>query len=113
VVLARRSSTTRWGADPNKGKVGDIRGSTFPASAIVEAQWAARDRGMQRMVTEQPPYSYSILVRAIEGDVLPTYSRYGMGEMSYRPRTGGWLSGRWRKGAGQQYSSRAGRLGAL
>jgi aryl-alcohol dehydrogenase-like predicted oxidoreductase len=30
--------------------------------------------------------------------------------MSYSPLTGGWLSGRWRKDAGQQASSRAGRL---
>ena len=92
----------------HQGKVRYIGGSTFPASAIVEAQWAARDRGLQRFVTEQPPYS--ILVRAIEADVLPTCSRYGMGVMSYSPLTGGWLSGRWRKNIGQQSSSRAGRL---
>ena len=92
----------------HQGKVRYIGGSTFPASAIVEAQWAARDRGLQRFVTEQPPYS--ILVRAIEADVLPTCSRYGMGVMSYSPLTGGWLSGRWRKSTGQQSSSRAGRL---
>jgi aryl-alcohol dehydrogenase-like predicted oxidoreductase len=92
----------------HQGKVRYIGGSTFPASAIVEAQWAARDRGLQRLVTEQPPYS--ILVRAIENDVLPTCSRYGMGVMSYSPLTGGWLSGRWRKDTGQQSSSRAGRL---
>jgi aryl-alcohol dehydrogenase-like predicted oxidoreductase len=92
----------------HQGKVRYLGGSTFPASAIVEAQWAARDRGLQRFVTEQPPYS--ILVRAIENDVLPTCLRYGMGVMSYTPLTGGWLSGRWRKDAGQQSSSRAGRL---
>ena len=92
----------------HQGKVRYLGGSTFPASAIVEAQWAARDRGLQRFVTEQPPYS--ILVRAIENDVLPTCSRYGMGVMSYSPLTGGWLSGRWRKDTGQQSSSRAGRL---
>ena len=92
----------------HQGKVRYLGGSTFPASAIVEAQWAARDRGLQRFVTEQPPYS--ILVRAIENDVLPTCLRYGMGVMSYSPLTGGWLSGRWRKDTGQQSSSRAGRL---
>ena len=92
----------------HQGKVRYLGGSTFPASAIVEAQWAARDRGLQRFVSEQPPYS--VLVRAIENDVLPTCSRYGMGVMSYSPLTGGWLSGRWRKDTGQQSSSRAGRL---
>jgi aryl-alcohol dehydrogenase-like predicted oxidoreductase len=90
------------------GKVRYIGHSTFPASRIVEAQWAARDRGLQRFVTEQPPYS--MLVRAAEADVLPTCLRHGMGVMSYSPLTGGWLSGRWRKETGPQSSSRAARL---
>jgi aryl-alcohol dehydrogenase-like predicted oxidoreductase len=91
-----------------QGKVRYIGHSTFPASQIVEAQWVARERGLQRFVTEQP--AYSILVRAIEADILPTCRRHGMGVLSYSPLTGGWLSGRWRKDAGQQASSRAGRL---
>ena len=91
-----------------QGKIRYIGGSTFPASQIVEAQWAARERNLQRFVTEQP--AYSILVRAVEADVLPTCLRHRMGVMSYSPLTGGWLSGRWRKDSGQQASSRAGRL---
>jgi aryl-alcohol dehydrogenase-like predicted oxidoreductase len=90
------------------GKVRYIGHSTFPASQIVEAQWAARDRGLQRFMTEQPPYS--MLVRAVEADVLPTCLRHGMAVMSYSPLAGGWLSGRWRKDSGQQSSSRAARL---
>jgi aryl-alcohol dehydrogenase-like predicted oxidoreductase len=92
----------------HQGKVRYIGSSTFPAGQIVEAQWIARDRHLQRFVTEQPPYS--MLVRAAEADVLPTCLRHGMGVMSYSPLTGGWLSGRWRKRAGQQSSSRANRL---
>jgi aryl-alcohol dehydrogenase-like predicted oxidoreductase len=92
----------------HQGKVRYIGSSTFPASQIVEAQWVARDRHLQRFVCEQPPYS--ILVRGIEADVLPTCVRHGMGVITYSPLAGGWLSGRWRKDAGQQSSSRAGRL---
>src|SRR3954447_1762216 len=92
----------------HQGKIRYIGHSTFPASQIVEAQWAAGERGLERFVTEQP--AYSVLVRAIEADVLPTCQRHGMGVLSYSPLTGGWLSGRWRKGGGQQDSSRAGRL---
>jgi aryl-alcohol dehydrogenase-like predicted oxidoreductase len=92
----------------HQGKVRYIGHSTFPASQIVEAQWVARERNLQRFVTEQP--AYSILVRAIEGDILPTCTRHGLGVLSYSPLTGGWLSGRWRKDAGQQSSSRATRL---
>ncbi len=91
-----------------QGKVRYIGASTFPASQIVEAQVAARDRNLERFVTEQPPYS--ILVRGIEADVLPTCARHGMAVMTYSPLAGGWLSGRWRRSAGQQKSSRADRL---
>ena len=42
---------------------------------------------------------YSILVRGIEEDVLPTVQRYGMGTLVYSPLSGGWLTGRWRKDA--------------
>src|SRR3954462_3761452 len=92
----------------HQGKVRYIGSSTFPASQIVEAQCTARNRRLQRFVTEQPPYS--ILVRGVEVDVLPTCARHGMAVMSYSPLAGGWLSGRWRKANGQQESSRAGRL---
>ena len=91
-----------------QGKVRYLGSSTFPASQIVEAQWAARDRNLERFVTEQPPYS--ILARGVEADVLPTCARHGMAVMSYSPLAGGWLSGRWRKDVGQQSSSRASRL---
>ncbi len=91
-----------------QGKVRYLGSSTFPASQIVEAQWAARERHLERFVTEQSPYS--ILVRGVESDVLPTCARHGMAVMSYSPLAGGWLSGRWRKDTGQPESSRASRL---
>jgi aryl-alcohol dehydrogenase-like predicted oxidoreductase len=79
------------------GKVRYIGSSTFPASQIVEAQWVAERRGRERFVCEQPPYS--ILVRQVENDVLPTAQRYGMGVIPWSPLAGGWLSGRYRKDA--------------
>ncbi len=93
-----------------QGKVRYIGSSTFPAAWIVEAQWAARDRHVQRFVTEQPPYS--ILVRGIEADVLPTCARHGMAVIPWAPLASGWLSGRWRKGAERPGSTRAERLPA-
>ena len=79
------------------GKVRYIGHSTFPASAIVEAQWTAQDRDRERFRSEQPPYS--ILTRGIEAEVLPVCQRYGMGVIPDSPLTGGWLSGRYRKDA--------------
>jgi aryl-alcohol dehydrogenase-like predicted oxidoreductase len=92
------------------GKVRYIGSSTFPASQIVEAQWAAEKRGRERFVCEQPPYS--MLVRAIEGDVLPTCRRYGMGVIPWSPLAGGWLSGRYRLGTELPTSHRAQRIPA-
>ncbi len=74
------------------GKVRYLGSSTFPAHAIVEAQWTAQRRGRERFVCEQPPYS--MLVRGIEADVLPVCERYGMGTICWSPLAGGWLSGR-------------------
>jgi aryl-alcohol dehydrogenase-like predicted oxidoreductase len=76
-----------------QGKVRYIGSSSFSAGQIVEAQWTARDRHLQRFRTEQPPYS--LLVRGIELDVLPTARRHGMGILTYSPLAGGWLSGSW------------------
>jgi aryl-alcohol dehydrogenase-like predicted oxidoreductase len=87
------------------GKVRYIGSSTFPASQIVEAQWVAQKRGRERFVCEQPPYS--LLVREIENDVLPTAQRYGMGVIPWSPLGGGWLSGRYRKDAELPSSRRA------
>jgi aryl-alcohol dehydrogenase-like predicted oxidoreductase len=88
-----------------QGKVRYIGSSTYPAAQIVSAQWVARERGHQRFVCEQPPYS--ILVRGIEADVLPTCKEHGMGVIPWSPLAGGWLSGRWRKGADDLSSRRS------
>jgi aryl-alcohol dehydrogenase-like predicted oxidoreductase len=76
-----------------QGKVRSIGSSSFSAGEIVAAQWAARERRLERFRTEQPPYS--LLTRIIELDVLPTAQRHGMGILTYSPLAGGWLSGRW------------------
>lgn len=88
-----------------QGKVRHIGSSSYSGSQIVEAQVASRDRNLARFVTEQPPYS--LLVRGIEEDVLPTAQRHGMGTLTYSPLSGGWLSGRWRKGAASSPASSA------
>jgi len=93
----------------HSGKVRAIGSSTFPAEQIVEAQWVAQSRGHVRFRCEQPPYS--ILVRGIEGSVLPTCQKYGMGVLAWSPLAGGWLTGRIRRETGvDMTSSRAQRL---
>jgi aryl-alcohol dehydrogenase-like predicted oxidoreductase len=80
----------------HSGKVRAIGSSTTPASEIVEAQWVAERRGLERFRTEQPPYS--LLNRGIEREVLPTAQRYGMGVLVWGPFAQGLLTGRVRKG---------------
>lgn len=87
------------------GKIRAFGSSTFPASQIVEAQWVAKERGRERFRCEQP--QYSMLVRAIETDILPTLQRYGMGAIVWSPLAGGWLSGKWRKGRAAPTTGRA------
>jgi aryl-alcohol dehydrogenase-like predicted oxidoreductase len=78
------------------GKVRAIGSSTMPASGIVEAQWVAERRGLERFRSEQPPYS--ILDRGIEAEILPVAQRYGMGVLVWSPLAQGLLTGRIRKG---------------
>ena len=80
----------------HSGKVRAVGTSTFPASQIVEAQWVAERRGLERFRTEQPPYS--IINRSIEREVLPVCQRYGMGTLVWSPLGQGLLTGRYRKG---------------
>ena len=74
----------------------------------MQAQWTAERRGRERFVCEQPPYS--ILVRAVEAEVLPVCQQYGMGVIPWSPLAGGWLTGRYRKGALEIPASAARRL---
>ena len=78
------------------GKVRAIGSSNTPVSDIVDAQWVAERRGLERFRTEQPPYS--ILNRSIEADVLPAAQRFGMGVLVWGPLGQGMLTGRIRKG---------------
>jgi aryl-alcohol dehydrogenase-like predicted oxidoreductase len=80
----------------HSGKVRAIGTSTFPASEIVEAQWVAERRSLERFRTEQPPYS--IINRSIEREVLPICQRYGMGTLIWSPLAQGLLTGRHRTG---------------
>lgn len=74
------------------GKIRAFGSSMFAAQDLVEAQWAARRRGVHRFLTEQP--MYSLFTRAPEAAVLPTAQRHGLGVLTFSPLNSGWLSGR-------------------
>lgn len=76
-----------------EGKVLAVGSSGFTADRLVEADWVACTHGMQRLHTEQPPYS--IFVRGIEHAVLPAAQRLGLGVLTWSPLNSGWLTGRF------------------
>ena len=77
-----------------QGKVRYIGSSSYSGRRRSSRRSGRRASGdLERFRTEQPPYS--LLVRGIELDVLPTAQRHGMGILTYSPLAGGWLSGSW------------------
>jgi aryl-alcohol dehydrogenase-like predicted oxidoreductase len=78
------------------GKVRYIGTSTFGAWQVVEALWVARELGLNRFVTEQPPYN--ILDRRIERELVPMAQTFGIGLIPWSPIAGGLLSGKYRRG---------------
>ncbi|MCX5044171.1 aldo/keto reductase [Aldersonia sp. NBC_00410] len=90
-----------------QGKIRYFGTTTFEPHQLVEAQWAARRRQLQRPVSEQPPYS--ILARGAERATLPIAQKYGLGVLTWSPLAGGWLSGRHR--AGESPTTESSRLG--
>jgi aryl-alcohol dehydrogenase (NADP+) len=78
-----------------QGKVRYIGCSTFPGWMVVQSQWVSERRGLERFVTEQPPYS--IFHRHVEDVLFPVTQRYGMGVIVWSPLAAGWLTGKYRR----------------
>ena len=79
------------------GKVRYIGCSTFAAWQVIESLWASKELGLNRFVTEQPPYN--LLDRRIERELIPAAVTYGFGIIPWSPLAGGFLTGKYvRKG---------------
>ena len=91
----------------HQGKVRYIGCSNLPAWQMVEAQWIARDRGLNPFISAQD--EYSLLVRDIELEKLPAAQAYGMGLLPYFPLASGLLTGKYKRGteapAGTRFAS--------
>jgi aryl-alcohol dehydrogenase-like predicted oxidoreductase len=79
------------------GKVRYIGSSTFAAWQVVEALWASKELGLNRLICEQPPYN--ILDRRIERELLPMARTYGIATIPWSPLAGGLLTGKYRRNA--------------
>ena len=88
------------------GKVRYIGTTTFAAWQVVEALWASKEYGLNRFVSEQPPYN--ILDRRIERELLPMAQTYGIGIIPWSPLAGGLLTGKYSRDAPPPSDSRYG-----
>ncbi len=78
------------------GKVRYIGCSTFAAWQVVEALWCSDRLGLNRFVTEQPPYN--LLDRRIERELIPMARTFGFGLIPWSPLAAGFLSDKYQRG---------------
>jgi aryl-alcohol dehydrogenase-like predicted oxidoreductase len=78
------------------GKVRYIGTSSFPAWQVMESLWAAKELGLNRFVSEQPPYH--LLDRSIERELVPMAQTYGLAILPWSPLARGFLTGKYRRG---------------
>ncbi|MCJ7752197.1 MAG: aldo/keto reductase [Armatimonadetes bacterium] len=88
-----------------QGKVLYIGTSNFPAWQLVEAQWVSERRNLTRFACEQP--HYSLFDRRLEQEIIPVCEKYGIGIIPWCPLDGGWLTGKYKRGAPPPSGSRA------
>jgi aryl-alcohol dehydrogenase-like predicted oxidoreductase len=79
-----------------QGKVRYIGTSTYGAWQFVESLWVSKELGLNRFVTEQPPYN--ILDRRIERELIPMAQSYGIALLPWSPLAAGFLTGKYQRG---------------
>jgi aryl-alcohol dehydrogenase-like predicted oxidoreductase len=79
------------------GKVRAVGTSTFSVVQLAEARSTAERLGVTAPRSEQPPFS--VLVRAVEAEVLPWCARHDVGALVWAPLNGGWLTGKYQSGS--------------
>jgi len=75
------------------GKVRYVGSSTFAAWQVVESLWCAKELGLNRFVSEQPPYN--LLDRRIERELIPMAQTFGMAILPWSPLASGLLTGKY------------------
>lgn len=88
-----------------QGKVRYIGCSTHPAWRVMEALAVSERRGLERYVSEQPPYN--LLDRRIENELVPLCQAHGLALLPWSPLAQGVLAGRYPDAAAPPADSRA------
>jgi len=91
------------------GKVRYIGCSTHPAWMVMEALSLSERYGLNRYVSEQPPYN--LLDRRIENELIPLCQKYDLAILPWSPLAMGVLAGRYTRTDNFPEDSRAQRWG--
>lgn len=87
------------------GKVRYIGCSTHPAWMVMEALSISERYGLNRYISEQPPYN--LLDRRIENELVPLCQRYDLAILPWSPLAMGILAGRYAQAGNYPEDSRA------
>jgi len=87
-----------------QGKVRYIGSSAMPSWMMATAQQISARNNLHRFVSEQP--HFHMLERGVEKEVLPAADYYGIGILPFFPLAGGFLTGKYKRGAGAPKGSR-------
>jgi aryl-alcohol dehydrogenase-like predicted oxidoreductase len=101
--LVRQGKVRYLGLSTNHHEGPGVWEKRFAAWEIVEALWLSDRHGWERFVALQPPYS--ILRRTMELEHFPMTRRFGIGNLVWSPLEGGWLAGKYRRGAANPQDS--------
>jgi aryl-alcohol dehydrogenase-like predicted oxidoreductase len=80
----------------HEGLVRYVGSSSLAAWQVMDAEWTARTRGVERFVSAQ--YQYHLLHRGPERELVPACAAAGVGTLPFFPLANGLLTGKFRKG---------------
>lgn len=80
-----------------QGKVRYVGCSNFAGWQVADAQWTARHHNLGAFVSCQD--EYSLVVRGIEKELMPSARHFGMGLLPYFPLASGLLTGKYKRNA--------------
>lgn len=92
------------------GKVRYLGNSNFSGWQIADADWTARNLGLNRFTAAQN--HFNLLDRRIEREVIPACGRFGLGILPYFPLASGMLTGKYQRGEQPLDGTRLAGMGA-
>jgi aryl-alcohol dehydrogenase-like predicted oxidoreductase len=87
-----------------QGKVLYIGASNYTAYRLTDSLWTSKTQHLEKFATMQ--MQYSLVCRDLEREHMPLAKKFGMGILPWSPLAGGFLSGKYARGAAAPVGSR-------